>query len=43
MMSAPGDRADIKKHSINFVIGAFILFGLQFILGIIAKFAEQIK
>ena len=35
MMSAPGDRADIKKHSVNYVIGAFILFGVNGILSII--------
>ena len=35
MMSAPGDRADIKKHAVNYVIGAFILFGVNIILSII--------
>lgn len=43
MMSAPGDRADIKKHAVHYVIGAFILFGVTGILGIINNFALQIK
>lgn len=42
MMSAPGDRADIKKHAVHYVIGAFILFGVTGILGILNNFAEQI-
>lgn len=43
MMSAPGDRADIKKHAVHYIIGAFILFGVTGILGIINNFALQIK
>ena len=42
MMSAPGDRADIKKHAVHYVIGAFILFAVTGILGILNNFAEQI-
>lgn len=42
MMSAPGDRADIKKHAVHYVIGAFILFGVTGILSIINNFALQI-
>lgn len=42
MMSAPGDRADIKKHAVHYVIGAFILFGVTGILGILDNFAKQI-
>lgn len=42
MMSAPGDRADIKKHAVHYVIGAFILFAVTGILGIINNFAQQI-
>ena len=41
MISAPGDRADIKKHAINYVIGAFILFSVTGILGIISSFADE--
>lgn len=40
MMSAPGDRADIKKHSVNYVIGAFILFGVNGILSIINNISQ---
>lgn len=43
MMSAPGDRADIKKHAIHYVIGAFILFAVTGLLEIINNFAQQIK
>ena len=43
MMSAPGDRADIKKHAVHYVIGAFILFGVTGILGVISNFADHIK
>lgn len=43
MMSAPGDRADIKKHAVHYVIGAFILFGVTGILGVISDFADHIK
>lgn len=42
MMSAPGDRADIKKHAVHYVISAVILFGVTGILTIISKFAGAI-
>lgn len=42
MVSAPGDRADIKKHAVNYVIGAFVLFGISGILTILNNFAQQI-
>lgn len=40
MISAPGDRADIKKHMIAYVIGAFIIFGGSVILGILVDVAK---
>lgn len=40
MMSAPGDRADIKKHAVNYVMGAFILFGVNGILSIINNISK---
>lgn len=40
MISAPGDRADIKKHAVHYVISAVILFGATGVLTIISKFAE---
>ena len=43
MMSAPGDRADIKKHAVHYVIGAAILFGASGILTIIGNLAGAIK
>ena len=43
MTSAPGDRADIKKHAIAYVIGAVILFGVPAILGVLVEVAEAIN
>ena len=43
MMAAPGDRADIKKSAIPFVVGAFILFSVSGILSIILKFSDNIN
>lgn len=43
MVSAPGDKADIKKHAVVYVVGAIILFAVSGILGIIAKFASVIS
>ena len=40
MMSAPGDRADIKKHAVHYVIGAFILFGASALLGLAKNFTN---
>lgn len=40
MMASPGDRADIKKNAIPFVIGAFVLFGASGILTLIQNVAE---
>lgn len=42
MVSAPGDRADIKKHAIAYVVGAIILFGVTGILSILVNFASKI-
>lgn len=42
MTAAPGDRADIKKHAVPFVVGAIVLFASSGILGIIAQFADNI-
>ena len=43
MTSAPGDRADIKKHAVHYVISALILFGVTGILTIISEFAKAIS
>ncbi len=42
MIAAPGDRADIKKNAIPFVIGAVVVFGASGILGIIIDIASTI-
>ncbi len=42
MSSAPGDRAEIKKHAVIYVVGAIVLFGSAGILSIIQKFADNI-
>lgn len=43
MMSAPGDRADIKKHAVIYVVGAVVLFASSALVTIIAKFAGAIS
>ncbi len=43
MSAAPGDRAEIKKHAVIYVVGAVVLFGASGLLGIIQKFADNIK
>lgn len=43
MMAAPGDKADIKKHAVVYVVGATVLFASSGILGIISEFASNIK
>jgi hypothetical protein len=44
IMASAGDRADIKKYAVNYVIGAVILFGATGILGIVQEFvAASIK
>lgn len=42
LSSAPGDRADIKKHAVVYVVGAVVLFGASGILTIIQKWAGTI-
>ena len=41
MTSAPGDRADIKKHAIVYIAGAFILFALPGIIDILIDIGEK--
>lgn len=43
MVSSAGDRADIKKHAVAYVVGSMVLFGAVGILGIIESVAENIK
>ena len=42
MSAAPGERAEIKKHAVPFVVGAVVLFASSGILTIIQQFAENI-
>ena len=39
LMAAPGDKAEIKKHAVVYVVGAVALFGMSGILTIIGDFA----
>ena len=39
--AAPGDKAEIKKHAVVYVVGAVILFAATGILQIIRTFATQ--
>ena len=40
-MASAGDRADIKKYAVNYIIGAIILFGTTGILGIVQNFVKN--
>lgn len=40
IMASAGDRADIKKYAVNYVIGAIILFGASGILTIVKNFVD---
>ena len=40
MYSSPGERAEIKKHAVIYVIGAFILFAVPGIIRIIVEFSK---
>lgn len=42
MLAAPSDRAEIKKHAIVYVAGAFIMFGVAGILQAIQTFAGNL-
>lgn len=41
--AAPGDKADIKKHAVVYVVGAIVLFAASGILQIIKSFAGNIQ
>ena len=42
MTAAPGEKADIKKHAVVYIVGAVVMFACTGILGIIQKFAASI-
>ena len=41
--AAPGDKADIKKHAVVYVVGAIVLFAATGILQIIKNFSGNIN
>ena len=41
MSSAPGEKAEIKKYAVVYVVGAVVLFAASAILGIIKNFADK--
>ena len=41
--AAPGDKAEIKKHAVVYVVGAIVLFAASGILGIIKNFASNVQ
>lgn len=43
MSAAPGEKADIKKSAVVYVVGAVVLFAVSGILGIINSFASAIS
>lgn len=43
MTSSAGDRADIKKHAIAFVVAAIIIFGSTYIIEFLIKLSSEIK
>ncbi len=42
MTAAAGEKADIKKSAVQYVVGAVVLFGVVGILGIINEFSKNI-
>ena len=41
--AAPGDKADIKKHAVVYVVGAVVLFAASGILQIVKNFANNVN
>ena len=42
LMASAGDRADIKKHAIAYVVGAVVLFGATNIIAALIAFTDQV-
>ena len=42
MMASAGERAEIKKYAITYIIGAVVLFASSTLIGIIQKFALNV-
>lgn len=43
MTAAAGDKAEIKKSAVQYVVGAVVLFGAVGILGIINNFSKNVS
>lgn len=43
MMAAPGEKADIKKHAVVYIVGAVVMFACTGILTIIQQFATVLE
>ena len=41
IIASAGDRADIKKYAVNYIIGALILFGASGIVTLAKKFVDS--
>ncbi len=41
--AAPGDKAEIKKHAVVYIVGAVVLFAASGIIGLISQFSTNIK
>lgn len=41
IIASAGDRADIKKYAINYIIGAIILLGATGILSVVKNFVDS--
>jgi len=41
MMASPGDKADIKKHAVPYVIGAVVLMAASGIVGLLQVFVSD--
>lgn len=41
IMASAGDKADIKKYAMNYVVGALVLFGASGIITIAKNFVES--
>lgn len=42
MMASAGERAEIKKYAVTYVIGAVVLFASSTIIGILQNFAQNV-
>ena len=41
MISSAGDRADLKKHAVAYVVGAVVLFGATNIIAALIDFTDK--